>query len=309
MPATQTRPSRTPHRRRVPAVGIRRIVLASAGEESSRGAIRLTRILAELHDATVRVIGATQPLPAAAMSALDMVTSPTVDEDNRLEVLASATNQVQKFGADWPVHASIGAPAETILDEAERLRASLIVMGLGRHKRLERLLGQETAIAVARRARVPVLAVPRTVAVAPSHAVVGVDFTKASLAAARFAAMLLPDGARLSLVHIPPFADFERRDGVSWVEVYATGAESRLAALKRELHAATRHIIDVAMLNGDPADALLRFAKRQRCDLMALGVHSQSPVERMLIGSTTTRILRGATCSVLVAPQRRTGAH
>lgn len=309
MVVMQARPSRVQRRRRVQLAGIRRIVLASAGEETSRGAIRLTRILAELHGASVRVIGATQPLPSAAMSALDMVPSPTMDEDNRLAVLTAAKSQVVKLGADWPVHAAIGVPAEIILDEAERLRASLVIMGLGRHKRLERLLGQETAIAVARRARMPVLAVPRTATAAPVHAVVGFDFTKASVAAARFAAMLLPDGARLSLVHIPPFADFERRNGVNWVDVYATGAEARLAAMKRELHAATRHVIDVAMLHGDPAEALLRFAKRQHCDLIALGVHSQSAVERMLIGSTTTRVLRGATCSVLVSPQRRAGAR
>lgn len=309
MAVAQARASRVQRRRRVQPAGIRRIVLASAGEETSRGAIRLTRILAESHDASVRVIGATQPLPTAAMSALDMVPSPTVDEDNRLEVLTAAKVQVAKFGGDWPVHAVIGAPAEVILEEADRLRASLLVLGLAPHKRLDRLLGQETAISVARRARMPVLAVPRTTTKAPTHAVIGFDFTEASVAAARFTAMLLPDGARLSLVHIPPFADFEGRDGVNWVDVYVTGAEARLAAMKRELHAGFRHTIDVAMLHGDPAETLLRFAKREHCDLIALGVHSQSAVERMLIGSTTTRVLRGATCSVLVAPQRRSGAR
>lgn len=305
MTTTSTRVPRVTRRRRVPPSAVRRILVATAGEDTARGALRLAHALALQHHASVHVLAAAEPLPPGAMSALDLVPAPDVDETNRQEVLAAAKSQVAKLGGHWPVRAVLDEPARAIVGEADRLRASVIVVGLGRHKRIERLLGQDNTMAVIRHARVPVLAVPEGASEVPMHAVVAMDFTDASVAAARLAAALVPRESRLTLVHVPPFAEFDRRDGVNWLDIYATGAETRLAALRDELRAATRREVDVAMLHGDPADAVLRFAKRERADLIALGVHSQTAVERMLIGSTTTRVLRGATCSVLVAPQSR----
>jgi nucleotide-binding universal stress UspA family protein len=56
------------------------------------------------------------------------------------------------------------------------------------------------------------------------------------------------------------------------------------------------------MLEGDQARAILNFAAEQDADLIACGTHGRSMLERLLVGSVSTRILRSAPCSVLVAP-------
>lgn len=53
------------------------------------------------------------------------------------------------------------------------------------------------------------------------------------------------------------------------------------------------------LLAGDPHIELIKFALVQDMDLIVVGVKGQSLVESLLVGSTTDRIVRGATCPVL----------
>ena len=50
------------------------------------------------------------------------------------------------------------------------------------------------------------------------------------------------------------------------------------------------------------SDAILRLAHDTAAGLIAVGSHSYSLFERLLLGSVASRIVRGAECAVLVAP-------
>ncbi len=52
--------------------------------------------------------------------------------------------------------------------------------------------------------------------------------------------------------------------------------------------------------NDRPADAVLHEAARDRIDVIALATHGRSALKRLLVGSTTDKILRGAEVPVLV---------
>lgn len=58
---------------------------------------------------------------------------------------------------------------------------------------------------------------------------------------------------------------------------------------------------------GDPADEILRLADTLSCDLVVMGTHGKSGLERLLTGSVAEKVLRKANCPVLVvkAPARR----
>jgi nucleotide-binding universal stress UspA family protein len=56
-------------------------------------------------------------------------------------------------------------------------------------------------------------------------------------------------------------------------------------------------------LLGDPAAAVLAFAAAQGVDLIAAGSHGYGTIARTFLGSVSTRLVRGAECSVLVAPR------
>jgi nucleotide-binding universal stress UspA family protein len=53
-------------------------------------------------------------------------------------------------------------------------------------------------------------------------------------------------------------------------------------------------------LEGDPADELVRYSKDAHIDLIVLGTHGRTGVERLLMGSVAEKVMREACCSVLV---------
>ena len=54
------------------------------------------------------------------------------------------------------------------------------------------------------------------------------------------------------------------------------------------------------MLEGDPADEIVRFGRDAGVDLIVMGTHGRTGVERLLLGSVAEKVLRDAACSVLV---------
>jgi nucleotide-binding universal stress UspA family protein len=54
------------------------------------------------------------------------------------------------------------------------------------------------------------------------------------------------------------------------------------------------------LLEGDPADEIVRFCRDAGIDLVVLGTHGRTGVERLLMGSVAEKVLRDAPCSVLV---------
>ena len=53
-------------------------------------------------------------------------------------------------------------------------------------------------------------------------------------------------------------------------------------------------------LEGDPAGEIVRYATDAGIDLIVMGTHGRTGLERMLLGSVAEQTLRGAPCSVLV---------
>jgi nucleotide-binding universal stress UspA family protein len=66
--------------------------------------------------------------------------------------------------------------------------------------------------------------------------------------------------------------------------------------------------VDDAVTSGTPADEILKTAKRRRCDLIVMGTHGLTGVDKLLIGSTTLGVLQRTDVPVLVIP-RHPGSH
>jgi nucleotide-binding universal stress UspA family protein len=57
---------------------------------------------------------------------------------------------------------------------------------------------------------------------------------------------------------------------------------------------------------GEPYGAIVDCAESEHVDLIVMSSHGRSGLSRMLIGSVTDKILRGAPCPVLVVPPEKT---
>ena len=54
------------------------------------------------------------------------------------------------------------------------------------------------------------------------------------------------------------------------------------------------------LLEGDPATEIVGYATEAGADVIVLGTHGRTGVDRLVIGSVAERVMRGASCSVLV---------
>jgi nucleotide-binding universal stress UspA family protein len=57
-----------------------------------------------------------------------------------------------------------------------------------------------------------------------------------------------------------------------------------------------------SVVGGQPFGAIVDCAESERVDLIVMSSHGRTGLSRMLIGSVTDKILRGAPCPVLVVP-------
>jgi nucleotide-binding universal stress UspA family protein len=150
-----------------------------------------------------------------------------------------------------------------------------------------------------------VLVVPPNATAEPAaRAIVAVDFSPASQRAARFAIEMLADGGRLTLVHVKSAVNLSEESAGWWEDAY----ERRTTDLFRRFAASLRPergiTIATRMLHGDVAQMLPAFAHEQGAGLIACGGRRHSFIERMLLGSVSTELIRRADCTVVVLPDR-----
>jgi nucleotide-binding universal stress UspA family protein len=200
----------------------------------------------------------------------------------------------------WPLSIAYGRPGSTIADLADYEQRRLIVMGLHVHSRMDRLLGRETVLQVMHRAGCPVLAVDSNRRTIPRRALLAIDFSPSSIAAAREALRVVGETGPIYLAHVLPRItvpfDAELQAG------YEPDVEKSLADLRSALsipdHVETR----IVVLRGDPATELLGFADQESIELIATGSRGFSRFRGSIIGTVPTALVRAARCSVLVVP-------
>jgi nucleotide-binding universal stress UspA family protein len=143
-----------------------------------------------------------------------------------------------------------------------------------------------------------------------SRIIVGVDGSDASTYALEWAALLGRrfDASIRILCVAPskaPFDHYAKRAG-AWSQYLDFHAEShedatQVAAEARERLRATGVDAEIEILTGSPGEALVAFASQDRADLIIVGAHGHSKLDRFLLGSVSETVKDGAGCSVLIA--------
>lgn len=282
------------------------ILVATDGTPAALGAVRFAHALAARDGLAVEVVTVYEPPTAVYYDLGFAVTIPEAElelEGGRsrdlLDLVRRQVASVMGPGHSARIDLMMGSPAHAIVRAAQLHEASLIVLGLGRHRPVDRWLGSETALRVTRTSPVPVFAAHRALAGLPRHALFALDFSSFSAAAAEAAARLLDASATVELVHVARFpmgAPQELRD--HYLEV----ASQRVAAVHATLALPSTMTARRHLLEGDPVRELLGMAQREEVDLVVTGSHGHSFLSRLVIGSVSTRLLRRVRCSMLIAP-------
>lgn len=287
------------------------VLLATDGSAASNAAARTAFAIAERHGANVHVINVidtrSAPLPPGldlAIGIADATVGPLVHaeqgESVRDDIAAAIGEPV-----DWRIRVALGTPARVIVQEAHRLRAALVILGLRRHGRLERAMQDETALEVMRRAACPVLGVAADATALPIKVLAAVDFSRSSLAAARATRAVLDEGGTIVLAYAPPVT-FDLPDDGEAV-IHKLGVAAGFARCRAELEGDGITIDQVtlhAQSSTPVAGALLEYADGARCDLIAAGSARRGRLDRWMLGSVSTDLVRDGRHSVLIVPPR-----
>lgn len=283
------------------------ILVATDGMPQSNGALSVARALGGAMGSDVRVISV-QPSRAPIVPDPSLLIEPsaltklTAEQKERVRLQCAAASAEGSGPVLSEPEVAHGEPERVITRLANSRRASLIVVGLGHHEVIDRIFGSETALKISRLSRVPVLAVPAQARTTPCRVVVGLDFSEASLEAARSALRLLPDGGELHLVHVIP------RDRLlvdPWMSdrEYDEMVRHRFARFRSQLTLPPNVKLEQATCSGNAARELVAYAQRHDADTIAAGSHGHGVVSRLALGSVTTALLRAAATAVLVVPR------
>jgi nucleotide-binding universal stress UspA family protein len=277
------------------------VILATDGHDQSNSAMVMARLLSGEKE-SLRFVSILRTLPMVTPEASVTITA-EIESARRREQTRVVRQQAGRILGDAEIAVEIdeGDPATLIAGLARHTNAAMIVAGLGRHRVVDRLFGDETALRLVRVAATPVYAVASGTAQAPRRIVVAADFSETSLRAARLALEVAAPHATIYLVHVAP-RDATLQEWSEFGRSYKEDAGDALYKMREQLRVPSGTVVQRILLQGDPATELLAFAASVNADLIATGSHGHGFVTRMLVGSVTTRIVRVATCSVLCVP-------
>ena len=197
-----------------------------------------------------------------------------------------------------------GPSASGVVDAAQRCNARVIVIGTGKHDPIGRYVYGERALEIISIADRPVLIVPlEATAASVSTAIVAVDFSPASVRAARAVLPMLSQGGRLILVHVKTALGRREETTGWWNDAYERRCADLFAQFQRQLPIIPRVSVETKFFRGDAVRTLLEYATSCNAGLIACGRLGHSLIARIFVGSVSSALVRQATCPVLVAPE------
>jgi nucleotide-binding universal stress UspA family protein len=226
-------------------------------------------------------------------------------------IIKALTRLTARDASEVSIEIADPPPDEAILDGARHLCSDLIIVGgtsVAGGRRRSSLGG--VANSVSRHSHTSVL-VARPPGIG-GGIIVGYDFTPSG---ERAAAVGVEEArrrnARLTLVHsldlLPPAMVLsEPGVGIMVPGTLPSGMESEesvRATVRGRLEQALERLGvegDVELTSGPPAHALAEVAANRGADLVVVGTSNRTGIDRLLLGSVSTKVVREAPCSVLV---------
>lgn len=283
---------------RVKSPTLQRMILATGGASSCRGALRTAFTLAARHEAHVSVISVFHPripYPSSATGSSHWMIPPSERPQARAQ-LARVREQLASVGPateKWELSFAAGNVAVNVTAAARADDADLVIIGLGRPNPAERGLGDRGSMAIGACIRSPLLAAAPDFDGTPRHILIAIGRDRSVVQAAAMTRLLFPSPDRVSLVHITEPAYDE------------SGIASRFEEV-REVLSDWGGRVDAWTLTGNPIDELLAFARDRGVDLVVGGLHGDSFDERAIIRNAVMWMMGVGERSVLLVPEMST---
>lgn len=270
-----------------PLARFEKIVLATDGTDISTGAVRVALNMASQCGSQLTVMHMAPTYPGYAMF------NPTgVGEAEQAgqEVLKQVEAQAGTACVNCaPVLRYGDEPVREIAAQAEESQADLVVMGRRGVHWLERLMLGEAAARVVGHVHCSVLVVPKESGMWEKGILVAVDGSRhADVAAVAAGALAKHCGLPLTVLAVCASDDLK-------CDMVKPLADRVRDLLRQEGVAA-----DSIVVEGKVADAIVQAAKDNDCDLIVVGSHGRTGLDRILMGSVSQQVVVQAKCPVMV---------
>lgn len=230
------------------------------------------------------------------------------------ETLARERSQLLKDlpkGVTVAIDVKVGVAPAVIADAAAAAKAELVVMGRGSPRGLRDAFLGSTAERVIRRTHVPVLAVRSPARTEYRRPVAALDIDDGSHDVVTLLQRLLPEPhPSVEVVHAydVPFRQmrYPNLTDEDFAEVRDHYRQEAMHGLMRILRAEvpadelSRWTLHAKF--GNPRAVVLKAAKQEKADLLALATHGYRGVAHAFLGTVAGDVLRHVGCDVLVVP-------
>jgi nucleotide-binding universal stress UspA family protein len=284
------------------------VLIATDGSEAGTSAVNAITTFPwpagiRVHGVVVRSPVATSELPEFVWADVERSVA-TVAEDAR-KILARRWPDAQVRVVDGPT-------VDAILEQADRGSARVIVLGSRGHGPIARLLLGSTSLGVVRRTKHAALIV-RGRSRGFTRVALGFDGSSAARHAVTFLAGLeVPADGHVTIIRVlervrlPSLSRLPEATRTAVVAQLAAADAAEEKKARREMDTAAAELrragwkVDVALRKGAPLHELLTGTKRARSQLLAVGAHGHTALERLLLGSVAEGALHRSPVSVLV---------
>ncbi len=254
------------------------------------------------------------PLPLQTLRAMfertPLETEQILVNAAKAELARRARPLGEKFHIEVTPVVKVGRVHLGIVAHADEVNADLVVVGgYGAHLVRELFLGA-TAEKVLRTSTRPMLIVKQEPLSPYKRLLVPVDFSPSSSRALDWG-MAIAAGAEINVAHVYEvpnestlrYASVEDKVVEGYHAVARHQARDAMSAFLKDRRPAEtdfqRHI-----LHGHPAAGIRDLTEELRPDLIVMGKHGQSEIEKLLLGSVTRHMLFETHCDMLVAMER-----
>jgi nucleotide-binding universal stress UspA family protein len=288
-----------------PTARVEKILLSTDGSEYSEGAIREAIKLAKKCSSRLSVISVIETNPEFETLAPQVVEKAERAAREHVEAVKA---RAKKEGVDCEIVIHEGEDSyKYIVDEAVKSKSTMIVMGRRGRTGLKRLMMGSVTARVIGYAPCTVLVVPKAAQFECRNILIATDGSKyGDAAAAEAISMAKQCGSRLTVLSVVP------SESISPMDIVASQMQRELIA-EQELQAAERNVkkvkdaaekegvkADGLVLGGKPSEAIIETAREKNADLIVLGSHGRTGVEKLLMGSVAERVIVLSSSAVLV---------
>ncbi len=277
------------------AYQFKRILCVVDFSSASLRAFDLAIRMASIHGSRIHILHVIPRIVASLMD-IPITTSrwTTADEEKARRELPKLQERARKHGISATIEIRIGDIDLTILKVLKETRSDLLAMGTHGRKGFERWALGSVAERMLRRSPVPIMLTAANARAAPltvtRRILVASDFSQGTGDAIGYAAGIA-DQTRASLVmlHIIP----DQPADVDW-----SLFPDRAAAIREKLEGLiprSRHScsVEARVESGKPYRVILNTVKKLKPSLVVLNTHGHGFLDRVLIGSTAERVVRG----------------